>query len=89
MLQEPWDREFQCDFNEGVKVRLPDYYMDNMILQMGPNPHRIWGFVSSKQACITVSEKCANGYGNYKIIVTFHRLRLLAGDSWYSREKEK
>lgn len=47
-----------------ANIALPDFYSDNMVLQMGPNPHRIWGYTDSKQACITVMETCQDtSYG--------------------------
>ena len=53
----------KCEDGSKVMVELPDYYSDDMVHQMGPNPHRIWGFTNSSLACIVVTETCSNGYG--------------------------
>ena len=48
-----------------VEIRMPFYYSDDMVFQMGPAPHLVWGYVSSPLGLIEVEEACFNGHSKW------------------------
>ena len=46
-----------------VSLQLPFYYSDDMVFQMGPSSHWVWGYTTNPKCNILVTETCDNGFG--------------------------
>ena len=53
-------------------LRLPLYYSDNAVFQIGPTSHTVWGLVQDKHCPIEVTETCpetnTRGERNEKLV---------------------
>ena len=56
--------EYQCSSSgSSLDFWLPEYYTDDMVFQMGPSRHNVWGMSNSTECPIFVKETCDDGTG--------------------------
>ena len=57
--------------NKGMEIRLPFYYSNDMMFQMGPLPHNVWGYSNGATYSIEVNEFCKDGYSESNEMETY------------------
>ena len=53
--------------NMSVEIVLPFYYSNDMMFQMGPLPHNVWGFSNGTSSSLQVHESCEGGWSKHLI----------------------